>query len=247
MLIEQTIALRDADVTPAPALQFGHQLGRGYTSWAAHGSAFTLANWDAGPARIHLPGVFKPELDAAIRNVKDVVVHMCFTRAFCSKTGVRDEFWAFFKVTGNYQVPAQLGPGARFVSVANAFVDLATAKYPNDPQVAAAARQAFLVDGGLTQGPPPCTPAAPPPPPLPPPPPPPANVAVPDVRGDTPGAANSELTAVGLRIGTQRTVVDDTCNDIGAVIFQAPSAGTVVAPGTAVNVSIGQMPTHPCP
>lgn len=390
LLIEQTIALNDADVTPAPALQFGHQVGRGYTSWAAHGSAFTLANWDAGPARIRLPNVFKPELDAAIRNVKDVVVHMCFTRAFCSSSGVRDDLWDFFKVTGNsnelkdgrfavgsfylpilrrvfldplggyqndtiahelghhidhiaaaddlqgnqeqkevaegiadmfaydfdredatigedsfsgkntgtplrnwatsilrqpfrmsqyqcgaefhfnstilshayysfvqqvgpdvagfllYQVPAQLGPGARFTSVANAFVDLATIKYQNAPQVAAAARQAFLVDGGLTQGPPPCLPAAPPPPP-PLPPPLPANVAVPDVRGDSPGAASFKLAAVELRIGTQRSVVDDTCNDIGAVLSQTPSAGTVVARGTAVNLSIGQRPTHPCP
>ena len=49
--------------------------------------AFALANWDAGPGRIRSPQVFKPELDAALRNVKDVVVHMCFTREFCSNSG----------------------------------------------------------------------------------------------------------------------------------------------------------------
>ena len=70
---------------------------------------------------------------------------------------------------------------------------------------------------------------------------------MPDVRGDSPGPANSELSAVGLRLGTQSAVVDDSCNDIGAVISQTPSAGTVVAPGTAVNVRIGQRPPHPCP
>jgi beta-lactam-binding protein with PASTA domain len=52
---------------------------------------------------------------------------------------------------------------------------------------------------------------------------------------------------VGLRLGTQRDVVDNTCNDIGAVLSQIPSADTLVAPGTAVNVTVGQLPPHPCP
>lgn len=151
-----------------------------------------------------------------------------------------------------YQLPHELGPNGTFVGLANAFVHLATTNYPNNPEVAADARQAFLIDGGLTQGPPACPTAAPPPPPppaLPPPPPPlpPWNVAVPDLLGDTPGAASSELSAVGLTIGTQRSVVDNTCNNIGAVLSQTPSAGTQVAPGTAVDLSIGRQPPTPCP
>lgn len=30
-------------------------------------------------------------------------------------------------------------------------------------------------------------------------------------------------------------------------LAQNPSAGTLVAPGTAVNLSVGQRPMHPCP
>jgi PASTA domain len=58
------------------------------------------------------------------------------------------------------------------------------------------------------------------------------------------GVASSELSAVGLQVGTRRDVVDNTCNDIGTVLAQNPSAGTLVAPGTAVNLSVGQRPMH---
>jgi hypothetical protein len=50
---------------------------------------------------------------------------------------------------------------------------------------------------------------------------------------------------VGLALDTQSSVVDDTCNHIGAVVFQT-SSGTQVAPGAAVDVSIGQQPSRPC-
>ena len=39
--------------------------------------------------------------------------------------------------------------------------------------------------------------------------------------------------------------VDDTGNHVGAVVFQISSGGTQVAPGAAVNVSIGQQPSRP--
>jgi hypothetical protein len=78
--------------------------------------------------------------------------------------------------------------------------------------------------------------------------PPPPPVAVPDVGGDSRAVAGSTLSAAGLALGTQTSVVDDSCNSIGRVMSQTPIAGTVVAHGTAVNVTIGQMPRrHPCP
>ena len=70
---------------------------------------------------------------------------------------------------------------------------------------------------------------------------------MPNVRGDLPGAANSALSAVGLRLGSLTDVTDNTCSHIGTVVSQVPSAGTLVAPGTAVNVTIGQLPPNPCP
>ena len=327
------VIVLDDKLAPAP-----QTVGGRYGTWRAILPESSLANWDASPtvAGTH---VFSPDLDAAIRNTRDVVVHMCFTRGFCSRDGTNADRWQPFQVTGNidgnvgfydpflqrvflttlygyqndaiahefghhvdqtfsgddkvldqevrevregiadmfaidfdredatfgedgpggknterpvenwatggpsgqplrmsqydcsvtdvhfnsmilghayysfaqkvtpdvagrvlYQVVTDLGPEARFTTVANAFVNKATAIMQN-PTVAADARQAFLVDGGMDKAPPTCTPAAPPPPPpppSPPPPPPPSNVAVPDVRGDTPGAASSELSAVGL-------------------------------------------------
>ena len=155
-----------------------------------------------------------------------------------------------------HMVPWVTGPDAGYTAVANAFVVLARLDYRDDPRVATATTQAFLIDAGLTKGPPACIPAAPPPPPPPPPPPvptpvptpaPPTQVAVPNVRGDLPGAASSALAAVGLRLGSLTDVTDNTCSHIGTVVSQVPGAGTLVAPGTAVNVTIGQLPPNPCP
>jgi hypothetical protein len=79
-------------------------------------------------------------------------------------------------------------------------------------------------------------------------PPPPSQVAVPDILGDSRAQASSALSAAGLTLGTQTGVIDDSCNNIGSVLSQTPTAGTLLAPGTAVNVTIGQMPRrHPCP
>jgi hypothetical protein len=382
---ERIILLRDARVPSVDPPVFGLQIGSPYASWAATGNSFLLANWDAAPFKFTLAGPVQPGLETAVRNTKDVLVHMCFTRAFCSRDGRSDGTWEQTNVTGNttggdsfyiafqqrvyispdsgyqndviahelghhiafissgvtfsgreqnevdegiadmfaydfdredatigedgpagkntaapfrnwatsirgqpfrmsqyqcsddphfnstilshayysfvqkvgapaagfllYRVPALLGPSPSFVSVAGAFQSAAAAAYPGDPGVAAAARQAFVVEGEIDRAPPACSGTAPPPP-APPPPPPPApapDVAVPDLRGDSLGEASSALSAVGLRLGTQRDVVDNTCNDIGAVLSQIPSADTLVAPGTAVNVTVGQLPPHPCP
>jgi hypothetical protein len=147
-------------------------------------------------------------------------------------------------------VPAAMGPDAGFTTVANAFVRVAAATYPAQPQVAAAARKAFLTDAGLTSGPPACIPVTPPVPPVPtptPPPPAPTQVNVPNLRGDTPSAAAAALTRVGLRLGTQSDVVDTNCIAIGLVLSQSPAAGTVVAPASAVDIRIGKQPSRPCP
>ena len=382
------IALNDGRAPTSDPPVFGLQKGGPYGSWRAILPQSSLANWDTSPT-LASTNVFQPSLDAAIRNTRNVVVHMCFTRDFCSRNGVRDDRWKPLQVTGAadlddtayfgflqrvfllekasyqndviahelghhidfirsaddhtgsreapevaegladmfaydfdredatlgedgprgkntevpairwdapsfgqpsrmsqyvcnpdphfnstilshayfrfvqmvgpdvagfvlYQVPQLRGPNAAYVAVANTFVSVAATTFRESPQVASAARQAFLVEGGMDHAPPPCIPAAPPTPPAPvptpePTPAPPTQVMVPDVRGGTPGAASSELSVAGLRLGTQRSVVDDTCNDIGAVISQTPSAGTLVATGTAVNVTIGQRPPHPCP
>jgi hypothetical protein len=53
------------------------------------------------------------------------------------------------------------------------------------------------------------------------------------------------MSDVALALVTQSAVVDDTCNHIGAAVFQISSGGTQVAPDAAVNVSIGQQPSRP--
>ena len=40
------------------------------------------------------------------------------------------------------------------------------------------------------------------------------------------------MSDVALALVTQSAVVDDTCNHIGAVVFQISSGGTQVAPGS---------------
>ena len=50
VLFEQTIAMNDATrPSPRPPVVPELETGSGYSTWGAHGSAFALANWDAGP------------------------------------------------------------------------------------------------------------------------------------------------------------------------------------------------------
>jgi PASTA domain len=379
------ILLRDARrPSREPPVTQDQQIGSPYAAFNSDVPAFTLANWDTTPALFSGSGaVFDPDLDAAIRNTRDVVAFMCFTRGFCSRDGKSDGEWEHTLVTGDiavehsfydpfsqrvfltrlrgyqndaiahelghhidqtfsgddrvldrevrevreaigdmfaidfdredstfgedgprgknteiaaedwanggrigqplrmsqylcavddihfnsmilshayytfaqrvtpdvagrvlYQVMAGLGPASRYVNVAGAFVAKAAAT--TNAQVAAAARQSFLVEGGIDKPPPTCSGTAPTPPP-PPPPPPPSQVAVPNLRGETPGAASSELANVGLRLGTQTELVDNNCVAIGQVLSQTPTAGTLVAPGSAVDIKLGKLPSHPCP
>ena len=70
---------------------------------------------------------------------------------------------------------------------------------------------------------------------------------VPDLAGDTTAQAGQALQAVGLVLSTVRSVVDNSCNNIGTVMRQNPLAGTAVSPGSAVSITIGTRPPHPCP
>ena len=72
---------------------------------------------------------------------------------------------------------------------------------------------------------------------------------VPNLSGDTTAQAGQVLQAAGLVLGTVSSVIDYTCNNIGAVTSQNPPAGTSVNPGTAVSITIGKAPPppHQCP
>jgi hypothetical protein len=68
-------------------------------------------------------------------------------------------------------------------------------------------------------------------------------VTVPDLAGDTAAQAISELNAVGLVAHIVRRA---QCIDPGLVIDQTPSAGTSVAPGSTVTITINSGPLHSC-
>jgi beta-lactam-binding protein with PASTA domain len=74
-------------------------------------------------------------------------------------------------------------------------------------------------------------------------------VAYPDRPGDTTAEASLAIALSGLNLGTVSSVIDRTCNNIGLVVSQNPAAGSVVPPGTPVNIAIGQLPPPPfqCP
>jgi alpha-tubulin suppressor-like RCC1 family protein len=70
---------------------------------------------------------------------------------------------------------------------------------------------------------------------------------VPDLSGDTAARATQALQSAGLVLGTVRSVVDNSCSDIGTVMSQNPVAGTRVSLGSPVSITIGTRPPHPCP
>jgi alpha-tubulin suppressor-like RCC1 family protein len=74
-----------------------------------------------------------------------------------------------------------------------------------------------------------------------------AYATVPSLRGLTVAAAGQHLQAANLVLGTETTAVDNTCENIGRVMGQTPAAGTVLIGGSAVSVTVGVRPTHPCP
>jgi|SRR5579859_357195 len=71
----------------------------------------------------------------------------------------------------------------------------------------------------------------------------PAGTVVPNVVGDPIPAASAALTAVGLFVGTITGAVD-TSVPIGTVISQNPVGGSVVAPGSSVDLVISVPATN---
>jgi beta-lactam-binding protein with PASTA domain len=78
-------------------------------------------------------------------------------------------------------------------------------------------------------------------------PPPPTFAVVPNLSDDNRTQASQALQAAGLVLGSVSTVVDDTCNHLGTVMRQNPAAGAHVSLGSAVSITIGGRPSHPCP
>jgi alpha-tubulin suppressor-like RCC1 family protein len=70
---------------------------------------------------------------------------------------------------------------------------------------------------------------------------------VPDLTGDTTAQAGQALQAAGLVLGTVRSVVDNSCSNIGTVMSQNPVAGSRVNLGSPVSITIGTRPPHLCP
>jgi len=68
-------------------------------------------------------------------------------------------------------------------------------------------------------------------------------VAVPELESLTQGRATSELAALGLATRITQT---RQCTDPGLVIDQTPIAGTVVAPGSTVTITVNKGSLHPC-
>lgn len=66
-------------------------------------------------------------------------------------------------------------------------------------------------------------------------------VAVPNVIGMTQAGAQSALSAVALTMGTVTSVYSETIA-AGEVVDQTPTAGSMVLPGTTVNVTVSQGP-----
>ncbi len=71
---------------------------------------------------------------------------------------------------------------------------------------------------------------------------------VPNVIGRNQAQATTAIQAAGLRVGSVGSQDDPSCNFRGTVEVQSPQAGTQVAPGSAVSLTIGQKPANiSCP
>lgn len=72
-------------------------------------------------------------------------------------------------------------------------------------------------------------------------------VTVPLMRGLSYDQTQERLAAEGLRVGSIRGVEDRSCDFLDEVMSSSsPSAGTDVAVGTAVSLTIGEQPSTPC-
>jgi hypothetical protein len=70
---------------------------------------------------------------------------------------------------------------------------------------------------------------------------------VPDVIGLSQATASSRIQAAGLVVGSVAFRVDDSCDFINKVMDQNPAGGTQSTVGSAVSITIGLKPPHPCP
>jgi serine protease len=64
-----------------------------------------------------------------------------------------------------------------------------------------------------------------------------SNIVVPNVVGQTQGAATAAIVGAGLTVGSVSTAASATV-PVGNVISQSPAAGTLVSPGSAVNLVV---------
>jgi beta-lactam-binding protein with PASTA domain len=70
---------------------------------------------------------------------------------------------------------------------------------------------------------------------------------VPNLIGQPQTAVSSILQSAGLVLGTIAKVADNNlCNNVGNVAAQFPAPGTLVNPGTAVNITVYKAPTSGC-
>lgn len=69
----------------------------------------------------------------------------------------------------------------------------------------------------------------------------PAQVAVPNVVGNTQAAATTAINAAGLKVGTV-TMTSSNSVTAGNVISEDPAAGTMVASGSSVNLTVSSGP-----
>jgi hypothetical protein len=72
----------------------------------------------------------------------------------------------------------------------------------------------------------------------------PSAIAVPAIVGLPAADAMGQLLSVGLALGNEHDLVQMDCGDgVGKILDQSPGAGTLVAPGSAVNFTVGVMPS----
>jgi hypothetical protein len=69
---------------------------------------------------------------------------------------------------------------------------------------------------------------------------------VPDVRSMDADHARATLQSSGFATSVKGRI-DHSCNSIGLVMSQSPSAGSRVTYGSTVTITIGTPPSHPCP
>jgi hypothetical protein len=74
----------------------------------------------------------------------------------------------------------------------------------------------------------------------------PTDILMPNVIGLTATNAVSAIRSAGL-VPIEVSSVDTSCNNIGYVINQSPQAGTPIATGNPVTITVAVKPPNPCP